>query len=212
MKPRWLFFDIGYTLADETEVWKIRCREQAETPEAKALGLTTEAIWREIEQASREYRPQFRAVIEKYGFTQAVPFRGEWETPYPDALPVLARLSRQYALGVIANQTKGLSDRLREWRMDGYFSVVVSSWEAGVWKPDPAIFRLALQQAGCAPQESVMIGDRLDNDIGPAKALGMKTVWLRQGFGGLQTPKGPAFTPDGEIDSLNELEPLLAAL
>ena len=49
-----------------------------------------------------------------------------------------------------------------------------------------------------------MISDRLDNDIAPAKALGMGTVWVKQGFGGLQTPL-PGETPDCAVEGLAEL-------
>ena len=62
-----------------------------------------------------------------------------------------------------------------------YFDVIIASAEAGVSKPDPEIFRLALSKAGCSSDECCMIGDRLDNDIEPAAALGMKTIWVRQG-------------------------------
>ena len=205
MSIRYLFFDVGYTLVDEDAVWEARCREQADMPEARALGLTAGDIYREIEEASRQYLPQYRAVVKKFGFTQTAPFRGELETLYPEAPAVLAALSQKYSLGVIANQAQGLRDRLREWDILPYFTAVASSWEAGSTKPDPAFFKYALSLAGCAPEEAVMIGDRLDNDIFPAKALGMKTVWLRRGFGALQTPKGPAYTPDHTVDSLEEL-------
>lgn len=205
MPIRYLFFDVGYTLVNEDAVWEARCREQADMPEARALGLTAGDIYREIQEASRQYLPQYRTVVKKYGFTQAAPYRGELETPYPEAPTVLAALSQRYALGVIANQSKGLKDRLSEWGILPYFTAVASSWEAGASKPDPAIYRLALSLAGYAPEETVMIGDRLDNDIAPAKALGMKTVWLRQGFGALQIPKKPEYTPDYTIDSLTEL-------
>ncbi len=205
MSVRFLFFDVGFTLADETAVWETRCREQAEMPEARALGLTAGDIYREIEEASRQYLPQYRTAIEKYGFTQAAPYRGELETLYPEAPAALAALSEKYILGVIANQAKGLKDRLREWHILQYFSVIASSWEVGAIKPDPALFRYALAQADCSPEEAVMIGDRLDNDVFPAKALGMKTVWLRRGFGALQIPKGPEYAPDYTIDSLSEL-------
>ena len=205
MSIRCLFFDVGYTLVNEDAVWEARCREQADMPEARALGLTADDIYREIQEASRNYLPQYRAVVKKYGFTQVAPFRGELETLYPDAPPVLASLSQKYSLGVIANQAKDLKARLRAWGILPYFNAVASSWEAGVLKPDPALFRYALSLARCAPAEAVMVGDRLDNDIFPAKALGMKTVWLRQGFGALQTPNGPEYTPDYRIDSLKEL-------
>lgn len=54
-----------------------------------------------------------------------------------------------------------------------------------------------------------MIGDRLDNDIMPAKEAGMKTVWIRQGFGGLAKPKTPQETPDFTVDTLQELLKIL---
>ena len=151
MPIRFLFFDIGYTLVDEDAVWKARCREQADMPEARALGLSAGDIYREIQEASRLYLPQYRAVAQKFGFTQTAPFRGELETLYPEAPAVLAALSQKYSLGVIANQAKGLRDRLRAWDILRYFTAVASSWEAGVLKPDPALFRYALSLAGCAP-------------------------------------------------------------
>ena len=48
--------------------------------------------------------------------------------------------------------------------------------------PDPEIFKLALERAGCALSEAVMIGDRLDNDIRPARLRGWKTIRVAQGF------------------------------
>ena len=51
-------------------------------PEARALGLTAGDIYREIEEASRQYLPQYRAVVKKFGFTHAAPFRGELEYVY----------------------------------------------------------------------------------------------------------------------------------
>ena len=53
------------------------------------------------------------------------------------------------------------------------------SEEVGLFKPDPALYLRALGDAGVGPNECVMIGDRLDNDIEPAATLGMATVWVR---------------------------------
>ncbi len=54
-----------------------------------------------------------------------------------------------------------------------------------------------------------MIGDRLDNDIYPAKKLGFKTIWIRQGFGGFQKPISSDYQADIEIDNLHELLTIL---
>ena len=86
-----------------------------------------------------------------------------------------------------------------------YFDVIVSSAEEGVAKPDPRIFNIALTRAGCTPEQAVMIGDRIDNDIVPAKQMGMKTVWIRQGVGRYWNIQGDSETPGYEVNSLSEL-------
>jgi FMN phosphatase YigB (HAD superfamily) len=105
--------------------------------------------------------------------------------PYPEVTTVLASLAPHFHCGVIANQVPGLARRLAEWGIDRFFDVVVSSGELGVEKPDPRIFTYALDQARCVASQAVMIGDRPDNDIWPAAAVGMRTLWVRQGVGGL---------------------------
>ena len=63
----------------------------------------------------------------------------------------------------------------------------------------------ALDAASCRPENAVMVGDRLDNDIRPAKRLGMRTVRIRKGIAGYAGPAGPEEVPDYSVDSLSEL-------
>lgn len=209
MSIRWIFFDVGYTLFDETAVWERRFEEQAQLEETQKRGLTAADVRAAVENATRSRLPQYRTFVRTHQLTQAAPYRHELETPYPDALPVLKQLSQSYRLGVIANQTAGLEDRLRAWGLLPHLSAVVSSWEHQIMKPDVRLFEAALREACCTPGEAAMVGDRLDNDVQPAKALGMHTVWIRQGFGALQSPLSPADTPDHVIDSLSDLLPLV---
>ena len=67
------------------------------------------------------------------------------------------------------------------------------------------IFHRALIAASCLPDSAVMIGDRLDNDIVPAKRVGMKTVWIRQGLGGLASVVHENEKADYEVRNLSEL-------
>lgn len=200
-----LFFDMGYTLVDEGDVWKRRCEEQAATEEAKCLRLSAEAIYQEIEKASLARLPQYRTVIKKFQFRTVAPYRHELEKLYEDAPNVLRSLSDKYELGIIANQTDGLRERLEEFGILKFFTYVISSWDIQIMKPDTRIYEYALKTAECLPQDAVMIGDRIDNDIAPAKAVGMKTVWIKQGFGKLQTPLCEGDTPDYAIEHLSEL-------
>ena len=208
MAIRWLFFDIGYTLINEDQVWQKRFEEQALLPQTAALGLSAEDIRREVERNTIERRPQYRSFVQKFALKQTAPYRHELEHPYPEAYAVLAELSARCKLGVIANQTDGLTKRLACWKMLSFFSLIISSWDYQVMKPDQKLFETALHLAGCRAQDAVMIGDRLDNDIAPAKALGMQTVWIRQGFGSLQQPLSPLDTPDHTIERLTQLTQL----
>jgi FMN phosphatase YigB (HAD superfamily) len=65
-----------------------------------------------------------------------------------------------------------------------FVSTCLCSFELGLEKPDPAIFSIALERAGCAASEAVMIGDRLDYDICPARMLGWRTIRVAQGSRG----------------------------
>lgn len=200
-----LFFDVGYTLVNEDAVWERRCREQVQTDEAKKLGLTADVIYHEIEIATLARKPQFRTVIDKFGFKEVAPYRTELEELYEDATAVIKALAQKYELGIIANQLDGLKERLEAFGLLQYFKYIISSWDVQVMKPDIRIFEYALDKANCKPQEACMIGDRLDNDILPAKSLGMKTVWIKQGFGALQKPESPAEEADYTIEKLPEL-------
>ncbi len=200
-----LFFDVGYTFVNEDAVWEKRCHEQAETAEAKKLGLTADDIYHEIEIATISRKPQFRTVINKYGFKEVAPYRTELEIMYENAPAVIKALAQKYELGIIANQLDGLKERLESFGLLQYFSYIVSSWDVKVMKPDIRIFEYALDKANCKPQDACMIGDRLDNDVLPAKSLGMKTVWIKQGFGTLQKPASKDEEPDYTIEKLPEL-------
>ena len=57
----------------------------------------------------------------------------------------------------------------------------------------------------CNPSDAFMVGDRLDNDIAPAKKLGMKTVWVRQGYAIYQSIDDESTRPDYIVDSIEEL-------
>ena len=200
-----LFFDVGYTLVNEDAVWEKRCIEQAATEEAKKLGMAAEDIYHEIEKVTIEGLPQYRTVIERFNFSEMMLYHHELETMYEDAPQVLNALAQKYELGVIANQADGLKERLESFGILKYFTYVISSWDIKVMKPDVRIFKHSLEVANCEPQEAVMIGDRIDNDTAPAQSLGMKGVWIKQGFGKLQTRLAAETPPDFEVDNLMEL-------
>ena len=200
-----IFFDIGYTLVNEDDVWAERCREQAATAEAHKLGITAAKLMDDIQTASELFKSQWKYVIAKYGFTQSTKYKNELETLYDDARPVLEQLSKKFKLGIIANQSGDLSERLRNWEIDKYFTTVISSADYDFSKPDKRLFFAALYKSDCAPNHAVMVGDRLDNDILPANEMGFKTVQIKQGFAKVQVPPSEIYKPTYTVNTLTEL-------
>ncbi|HYU56837.1 MAG TPA: HAD family hydrolase [Actinomycetota bacterium] len=134
------------------------------------------------------------------------------EALVPDVVPALEALAGRYRLGVLANQTGRIREVMRRDGIDRFFELWNVSAELGVEKPDPRIFRRALDDAGVPPGRAAMVGDRLDNDVRPAKAAGMRGVWLLRG----EAPDDPTpeqlDEPDAVIRSLGELPDALERL
>lgn len=195
----WIFFDVGSTLVDERAVYEHTFRDIAEL-----VNLDYDTIY---EEAVAFYKENKKGDIE-LGIKYNLPKR-QWHTEderlYEGVPECLAALSGKYHIGVIANQLPGTKERLEKWGILQYIELVVASAEEGVAKPAPRIFEIALQRARCKPERAVMVGDRIDNDIVPAGKIGMHTIWMKQGFGGLWSITGKEEEPDQVVHSIGEL-------
>lgn len=147
------------------------------------------------------------SVAKDYG-VKVPAWRHDLEVLYPDTKELLQRLSRKYKIGIIANQDFGTKQRLTDFNVHQYINLVIASAEEGVAKPDLRIFQIALARADCKPEEAIMVGDRLDNDIIPANKIGMTTVWIKQGFGSYAEPKTVEEQPDYIVNNLAEITEL----
>ena len=202
---KWLFFDVGGTLVDEKEAFRRRIRETIAIQKALGNEYTEEQLETAMRMAALAGKSYFRGAMKSLGLSRFAPYDAVGEKLYGDVKPVLEALCRKYKLGIIANQPLGTEGRLQHYGIRDYFSVILSSEEEGISKPDPELFRRALLRSGCPAENAWMIGDRPDNDIAPAKALGMKTVRVRQGLGGLMPVTSEELKADHTVDSLTEL-------
>ncbi len=200
-KVKWIFFDVGTTLSDETEAYNHRIRDAIAGTDITFEEFTEKRIF-----FAKQNLKSDLAALEYFGL-EKTPWHMEDERPYPDAEDVLKYLKdKGYRLGVIANQSLGTAERLEAWGLLKYIDVVAASAELGVAKPDIRIYEYAMQQAGGTTNEAVMIGDRLDNDIYPAKKIGMKTVWIKQGMAVYYHPESEEYEADWVVNSLSELK------
>lgn len=203
---KWFFFDIGSTLVDESVAFRKRVEKTIAN-----TNVSYDDFYNKMVEISKHNQNGYHKALEAYGLTM-VPWNSGDEFVYPEAEECLRKLSKKYKIGIIANQTFGSKERLEKIGLLKYINLVVASAEEGIAKPDLRIFEIALCKANCKAEESVMIGDRLDNDIVPANKIGMKTVWIKQGFGGLAVPIIQEEQPTFTINNLSELYALEEAL
>lgn len=116
------------------------------------------------------------------------------------ATALLAEVRKHAQVVIVSNNLlEEQQDKLRHCGLDRYVDVLVVSEEAGVSKPDPKIFEIALERAGCTAAEAVMVGDSWTNDIGGAIAAGIRPVWFSRH--GRQAP-------DPEVEVITSFEPV----
>jgi HAD superfamily hydrolase (TIGR01549 family) len=185
-----VFFDVGETLVDEERYW----REVAE-----AVGVRPHVLWAAL-GVTIARGEEHRQVFDYLG-VEALPGAPAYYEPddlYPDALPAIAGLrERGVFVGVAGNQSAELElwFAAQGWPVD----YVASSARLGVRKPDPAFFEALVAAAGCEPAEAAYVGDRVDDDVLPARAARMLAVHVRRGPWGYLQDASPA---DIRVDSL----------
>jgi FMN phosphatase YigB (HAD superfamily) len=128
---------------------------------------------------------------------------------YPDALELFRALHGHVRTGVVANQEEATVEALKRDGFEDLIDVWGISALVGHEKPSRAFFDWALAEAGTTAEHAVHIGNRLDTDVQPAKALGMGTIWVTRG----EAPAEPTPEQLAEADlSVPDLTGLAAVL
>ena len=128
---------------------------------------------------------------------------------YPGVEGLLEKLADDYVLGLAGNAPASVTERLDELGVLRWFNHTDVSGSIGIKKPDQRFFETILANAGTKASESIMIGDRLDNDIIPARRIGMKTIWIRWGRYSIMEPRTPDEIPDATVTDVREVSTAL---
>jgi HAD superfamily hydrolase (TIGR01509 family) len=228
--PCIVFFDLDDTLFDHRhctrtalaavrrtypcfEQWTPRELEQRHSVVLEELHLRVLAADLPLDAARRErFRRLFAAagaeagtaVVEACAAGYKEDYIRAWR-PVPGALELLDRLQPETRLGIISNNLlREQLEKIRYCGIDRYVDVTVISEGAGVAKPDPRIFAMALAEAGCTAAEAVMVGDAWRTDIAGALAAGIRPVWVN--WDGV-APASPS-PRVAEVRGLQPIEPL----
>jgi HAD superfamily hydrolase (TIGR01549 family) len=167
-------------------------------------------IWRLTGGDAERARRAFAAVAARS--EERVAARGglELRAGMPELLAELA--ARGLRLGLAANQPASILARLDRAGIGHYFSHREVSAIHGYRKPDVRLFLRACAELDAEPSACIMVGDRIDNDIAPARVLGMRAVLFRTGRHIEQQPRTWEEVPDVEVHDAEGLRTALRGM
>jgi HAD superfamily hydrolase (TIGR01549 family) len=201
---RWVCLDVGETLIDETRIWS-QWADELGVPRLTFLAVLGAVIERGGDHrevfpifGADDWRLHLPAVERAYGGFSV-------DDLYPDALSSIRALeSAGFRIAIVANQPEVRGEQLRAIGID--IEVMAMSDGMGVAKPDPAFFdRTIALMGGPDPASVAYVGDRVDNDVLPAIAAGMRAVWIRRGPWGVIQRLPDGTVPALIVGSLDEL-------
>jgi HAD superfamily hydrolase (TIGR01549 family) len=118
----------------------------------------------------------------------------------------LRKYSQDYSIGVLGQYGSDFKKYLGEENILKYFAFSEIQDDYKITKPDTRYFEAILKRCNCKAEDSIMVGDRIDKDIIPAKAIGLKTIRVKVGLHKTQEPRTPDEIPDLTVDSIMEIE------
>lgn len=208
--PEVICFDVGYTLIDETRSWLAWASRLDVAPD-RLFAVLRETIELGDPQPNRRALEKLRPDLDFERERTAIVGRPRGsifsvDDLYSDARPVLVQLQGAgFRLGAAGNMVEDSEYVLRRAGLPLEF--VASSERWGVAKPDPEFFRRIIQTAHAQASDIVYVGDRIDNDVIPARQIGMKTVLIRRGL--WADVHADTAQADACIDALTELPVVL---
>ncbi len=120
---------------------------------------------------------------------------------YPNVLNTLKKLKSEFRIALCTNKKQYITEKiLMDFKIDNFFDCVLGSNSKIKLKPDTEMLEYCLNECHVKPEQAIMIGDS-SNDIIPAKALSMKSIYVTYGFGKIEE----SIKPDYVIDSFNEV-------
>ncbi|MEM4336692.1 MAG: HAD family hydrolase [Candidatus Woesearchaeota archaeon] len=137
-------------------------------------------------------------------------------TPFPDTINTLKKL-KIYKKVIVTDSDGDKSDEIKnkKIRLLGirkYFNIIITSNMTGKNKPDKKLWKLALKKLRVKPRECIMVGDKPEIDLKPAKEMGFTTVWIKRGhWASMRKNKKFRFV-DFEIKKISELLNIVSGL
>lgn len=116
---------------------------------------------------------------------------------YPNVFDTLKKLKSKFKIALCTNKKQFISEKiLMDFKIENFFDYVLGSNSKIKLKPDTEMLEYCLNECNVAPEQAIMIGDS-SNDILPAKALGMKSIYVTYGYGKIEKSIKPDYVING---------------
>ncbi|HZU75978.1 MAG TPA: HAD family hydrolase [Dehalococcoidia bacterium] len=217
MPPDAILFDLDETLTDRKRSFPRYVEHlQRDFGERLLAAAATELVAAVTEADGDGYRSRdelavaLRAALPWRSAPSAAELIEHWLAWFPRATVARAGMEEMLQalraagirLGVVTNGgAANQRAKVEALGLDRYVDSIIISGEAGIEKPDPRIFALALAALDCEPSRAWFIGDHPRNDVLGAAGAGLRAIWLR---GVRPWPAGIA-PPAHSVSSLREL-------
>ena len=211
-----VLLDAGGVILDESQYEVVRAELTAEILSGAVPGYSVDCYFSDVEDAVQSYCANvYQYIFWKRSNGNVELFNTLWSVylerfgamqpplKLSDGLRTeLESLSSEFNLGIAGKYGRELLDALRYEDVLDMFRFPFTQDDFPYIKPDSRYFECVAEACHAAPEECVMVGDRVDNDIVPAKMLGMKTVLIRTGLHRGQQTRSPLERPDAELGSI----------
>lgn len=221
-----VFLDAGGIIVDETGFENLHAQIAGELIGTAVAGYSLSDYWNDVDEAVRAFTPQvYRYIYWKRLRPDILSYRDlydEHKKSYGNLRGELVltegfeteirKISNRFKIGIAGQYGVEMIDLLERNQLLDCFTYQLTQDDFNITKPDPRYYEQILAACGVDPSESVMVGDRIDKDIIPARQVGMKTVLIRRGIHRAQQPRTPEEIPDAESNSPTDLYDLLLKL
>jgi FMN phosphatase YigB (HAD superfamily) len=219
VKIKTVLLDAGGVILDESEHEEVRADIAAETLSTLIPEYSVSDYYAEVEEAVKCFCPS----VYQYVFWKAVKhdpilferlygtFSEEWQQRKPPLKlsagfeKELREMYKDFQIGIAGQYGHELLELLEIRSLLECFTHRMTQDQLSATKPDLRYYQEIIKASGADPQQCVMVGDRIDKDVIPAKLMRMRTILIRVGLHKNQQPRIPFEMPDLELNGVSGL-------
>lgn len=216
MKITTVLLDAGGVILDESEHEEVRAQIAREILSTIIPEYSISDYYAGVEEAVKCFCPGVYQYVFWNALNRDMPlfdklyatYLSEWKNRKPPLKLTpgfeseLRVIRGDFNVGIAGQYGKELLDLLEQRSLLNCFTHRLTQDDLSVTKPDLRYYEQIIKASGADPKQCVMVGDRIDKDVIPAKLLGMKTVLVRVGLHKDQQPRIPFEVPDVELNGV----------